>query len=186
MKIVILGWGSLIWNPRELLHQEPWMKDGPELPLEFSRISKDCRLTLVIDALNGRICKSLYALSPRTSIADVVNDLMMQEGTSVKRIGYYDHRTKESSIEKFQEQIDIRVILSSWCKLHAFDGVVWTALLSNFTHELDKEFSVERAMTFLKNLPKTARKNALEYIQKAPKQIDTPLRKRVNREWTEV
>jgi hypothetical protein len=65
MKIVILGWGSLIWDPRDLPHQEPWLDDGPKLPLEFSRISKDRRLTLVIDAVNGELCNTLYSYSPK-------------------------------------------------------------------------------------------------------------------------
>lgn len=185
MKIVILGWGSLIWDPRDLPHQDPWMKDGPELPLEFSRISKDRRLTLVIDDLHGEICKTLYAYSPRISLADAARDLQAREGTNEKRIGHYDHRTKVSSFEKFGEQIDIRDILSGWCQRHAVDGVVWTALPSNFNNELDTEFCVEHAVTFLKGLPQTARKNALKYFQNAPEQIDTPLRRRVKCEWPE-
>ena len=73
---------------------EPWKTDGPELPLEFSRISKDGRLTLVIDELNGADCLSLYAYNPRTSIIGVMRDLRTREGTTEKWIGYYNHRTK--------------------------------------------------------------------------------------------
>jgi len=45
-KIIVLGWGSLIWDPRELkIKNSEWQKDGPNLPIEFARISQDGRLT---------------------------------------------------------------------------------------------------------------------------------------------
>ena len=51
MKIAILGWGSLIWNPDKLDFDKDfgWDPDGPKLPIEFSRISSNGRLTLIID-----------------------------------------------------------------------------------------------------------------------------------------
>ena len=49
MKIAILGWGSLIWNQNGLPVKGQWKKNGPVLPIEFSRVSRDGRLTLVID-----------------------------------------------------------------------------------------------------------------------------------------
>lgn len=50
MKIAILGWDSLIWDPRSLKYDvnTGWLTDGPKLPIEFARISNDGRLTLVI------------------------------------------------------------------------------------------------------------------------------------------
>jgi len=44
MKIAILGWGSLIWDARLLsinttLFDNGWSSDGPDLPIEFSRVS---------------------------------------------------------------------------------------------------------------------------------------------------
>lgn len=50
MKIAILGWGSLIWNPENLNYYTEfgWSKNEPKLPIEFLRISNNGRLTLVI------------------------------------------------------------------------------------------------------------------------------------------
>ena len=48
MKIGILVWGSLYWDPRNLNTTGEWFFDGPILPIEFSRISGGNRLTLVI------------------------------------------------------------------------------------------------------------------------------------------
>ena len=61
MKIAILGWGSLIWNPRILKVAGDWTLDGPTLPIEFSRISDNDRLTLVIDEMDGTELVTRYA-----------------------------------------------------------------------------------------------------------------------------
>jgi len=39
VRIAIIGWGSLIWNPDTLHVAEPFSCSGPELSIEFSRIS---------------------------------------------------------------------------------------------------------------------------------------------------
>lgn len=67
MRIAILGWGSLIWNPNGLPIRGDWQRGGPVLPIEFSRISSDERLTLVIDEQNGINVTTRYALSARTN-----------------------------------------------------------------------------------------------------------------------
>lgn len=36
LRIVFLGWGSLIWDPRELPVIGDWQSGGPVLPIEFS------------------------------------------------------------------------------------------------------------------------------------------------------
>ena len=82
MTIAIIGWGSLIWDPRDLPREGIWQDDGPELPIEFSRISVDARLTLVIDPADGSPVKTRYVLSPRTSLDDAIEDLRSREGTS--------------------------------------------------------------------------------------------------------
>jgi hypothetical protein len=42
LRIAVLGWGSLIWDPHPIFdqHHRDWQFDGPRLNLEFSRISK--------------------------------------------------------------------------------------------------------------------------------------------------
>jgi hypothetical protein len=71
VKIAILGWGSLISKPEgdATIGQKPlritgkFVPGGPSLPIEFSRISKDGRLTLVIDPIHGTPCDTFYAVS---------------------------------------------------------------------------------------------------------------------------
>ena len=93
MKIAILGWGSLLWDRNSAFDDQigDWKFDGPELPLEFSRISqkRSNALTLMIDTLNGTNCTVAYALSKRKSPDDAICDLRSREGTVLRRIGYH-------------------------------------------------------------------------------------------------
>lgn len=90
MKIVFLGWGSLIWNPNGLPVIGDWQRGGPVLPIEFSRVSSDGRLTLVIDEANGAEVATRYVVSARDKVSNAVEDLRKREGTVEVCIGFVD------------------------------------------------------------------------------------------------
>jgi hypothetical protein len=176
LSIVILGWGSLIWDPRDLPREGMWQKEGPRLPVEFSRVSGDGRLTLVIDQAVGVPVNTRYVLSPRTFTSDAVKDLAAREGTGPSQIGFVDVVEASSSADRKPEQQFACAAVRAWCDEHRFNGAVWTALNSNFQDETGTEFSVESVITYLNNLPKTARSVALHYIRSAPEEVITPVR----------
>lgn len=107
MKIAIIGWGSLIWDPRELPREGVWQEDGPIIKIEFSRVSQDCRLTLVVDENNGLETKTRFVFSPRNDIEDAINDLKIREGTVKKWIGYVDIKHDQNSLNYHPNQVNI-------------------------------------------------------------------------------
>ena len=182
MNIAILGWGSLIWDPQELPHYGPWKTGGPRLPLEFSRVSSDGRLTLVIDP-SGPQLPTRFALSPRTDISDAVEDLRKREGAARQHIGFLIAATGSNSRQTFSRQIDVNELVKNWCVSQQVDGCVWTALPSNFCEEINLEFSPDNAVVYLERLGKTNREKALRYFRNAPAEVDTPLRRKVSEKW---
>ncbi len=175
MNIVILGWGSLLWDKNinfDETHKE-WLFDGPSLPLEFSRVSESRggALTLVIDTQNGTKCQVAYSLSIRKTLRDAINDLTKREGTSTKRIGFVDVLSGSISDD------EISLGIKSWAKEHDIEAVVWTNLQSNFWDKVGEKFSVESAATYLTSLAEESKIEALKYIKSAPEFVQTPLRK---------
>lgn len=99
-KIAILGWGSLLWDIRPEFdeYHELWQFDGPDLPLEFSRVSSSRKgaLTLVIDEANGATCRSAYALSTHREPDEAIADLRCREGTLMRHRGVHGRPRKTS------------------------------------------------------------------------------------------
>ena len=170
--IVILGWGSLIWNPQTLQLASDWQQAGPDLPIEFSRVSRDGRLTAVIDPVNGKNVKVLYAFSKKTMIEAAIEDLSTREGTIRTHIGFVDAKCGQLSSETHSCHERIK----AWGKTAGIDIVIWTALASNFMETVGVPFSTEAAIEYLGRLSEHKRMNAIQYISNAPEQISTPLR----------
>jgi len=176
--IAILGWGSLLWERAEFdtLHG-PWQSDGPNLKIEFSRISNSRlgALTLVIDSNNGCPTTVAYCLSQRNKIDLAAEDLRVREGAGKKGIGYFS----KDGDSQFRDKATYDAI-ATWAVFKALDGVVWTDLRPNFAKETGKSFSVENALDYLAGLQGEAKVKAKEYLQKAPDFVQTPLRKAWN------
>jgi len=174
MKIAILGWGSLLWDisPDFDDQHDDWLYDGPNLKLEFSRISKtrNGALTLVIDEQNGKLCKVAYAISKRKSPDDAICDLRCREGTILKRIGYHFADGSRQFGGSIPDGLD------DWAISHKLDVVIWTALQSNFKEVHGKNFSIDEATSYLQSLDTDGKAKAVEYIRRAPELIETPLR----------
>jgi hypothetical protein len=128
----------------------------------------------VIDQANGATVATRYVQSSRLDLNSAISDLRHREGTSTSRIGFVDLLAKT---HRCATHILIVPVIQAWALQQGFDAVVWTDLPSNFEEETGEAFSVENATVYLLNLPKSAGELARRYVQNAPAEVDTPLRR---------
>lgn len=181
--IAILGWSSLIWKPQDLPYKGSWQQGGPVLPLEFTRVKTARPLTLVLDPVNGIDCPTQFVWSSRTHLADAIKDLQERENANPEETGYIDLPKNISSIQDYPQQIDIDSIVRQWCHKQQVSRAVWTAIPPNFTEELGVKFSIETAMQYFEQLSTFDQDSVMEYIQKTPSEITTPLRQHLEAIW---
>lgn len=178
MKIAILGWGSLIWQPKDLKFDANigWKQNGPILPIEFARISKDGRLTLVITP-NGTEVPTLYSVSSFDSLDLAVLNLAVREGSGRKSIGYYDKSKDEFSPIDFSFKENIK----NWIQTTDFDAVIWTDLPEklNLENVTKTEKDPDGRIDYLQKLKGSESALAEEYIRNTPKQITTKYRNQI-------
>ena len=183
MKIAVLGWGSLIWCSGSLQIKGRWKEDGPPLPIEFARISEDGRLTLVLCSFTEDV-QSLWTHSSYDDLKQAKNNLCEREGTIMDRIGYISIPDNESDCEAVPLVLDS---IRQWVEEKALDAVIWTDLPSNFKERTCMKLNEENVITYLKGLTEDRLKKAEKYIRRAPRQIKTKIRDRIQKEfgWTD-
>ncbi|MYN65502.1 MAG: hypothetical protein F4X11_10800 [Acidobacteria bacterium] len=177
--IVCLGWGSLIWDPRELPVGE-WHREGPAVNVEFVRQSSGDRLTRALDGAANAV-PSLWARMTENRLAAAVRALAAREritGSVDKNIGRWSAgKADPPNISD----------LGSWAAKQGVDHVIWTALGAKFQGEDGRAPSAEEAVAYLQRLAGEGKAdNAQEYVCKAP--VDTVYRRRIVRSlgWTPV
>ena len=185
MSVAILGWGSLINEPRGLPVQGEWQPDGPRLKVEFSRISRlgdraGC-LTLVIDERCPSDVTTQYILSSRNDLAHAIADLRAREGTSEDDIGFWDSASGRIAPKALSRHPDACKRISSWALKKQFYGVVWTALGPRFKDVLGIPFDPGSALSYLNSLDTPVKEKALAYISAVPSQTMTPFRRHLIR-----
>jgi len=184
MKIAFLGWGSLVWDLRDLQITGSWEIDGPFLPVELARISQDGRITLVLypDASDVRV---LWARAAHRDLQRAIDDLRRREGTSTSRIGFVSLPSNRSRCNVIP---DILPRIRRWTKEKGFDAVVWTDLPSNFKASTKMDFNEDNVVKYLRSLEGHPLYEAENYIRKVPEQIETKILSRIRREigWKKI
>ena len=171
MKIACLGWGSLVWDPRNLPIRRCWFRDGPILPLEFARQSQDDRITLVLTS-DGSFVRVLWALMSVDNLEAAKSALANREDT--QSIGHWPANS--------ESQGDFTSAIENWGRSKDLDAVVWTALPPGFKGDRDRTPTAEEIIKFLCELAAEKRRHAEEYVRRAPRQIDTDHRRRIEAE----
>ena len=177
--IACLGWGSLIWYPRELPIQRSWFEDGPLVRVEFVRQSRNNRITLVLHEAAQPV-RSLWALMTVDNLGEAAHALTKREYTGIaeeKTDGWSKQNIGQWSRD-YITNLDRECILDldAWAKSKSIEGVVWTALppsCNSGNQVLSPEAVIER----LKKLRGCERDHAEEYVRLAPRQIDTEYRR---------
>ena len=172
MRIACLGWGSLIWDPQDLPIRREWFKDGPFVPVEFTRKSSDGRMTLVIDPLATPL-RVLWAHMMAVDLPDAVRTLCNRE-----RITDTNCSSRIGSWKRGDGPTSNIPGLPAWAEVHELDAVVWTALRPRFEGK-DRSPSIDEVVTYLRGLREPIRDLAKEYIERAPRQIDTDYRRQI-------
>ena len=177
-RIAILGWGSLIWDLDDLAPkvEGDWLiGHGPDLPMEFSRISPKRRRALVVclDAAVGAPCRTNAILSARAGIDEAIDDLRARERAQRReQIGaVFQGEVAQAATPAVAEAV------LEWCDRTGAAGAVWTDLDPNYMAETGEAFSIERGLAYLRRLEGDSLVEAVRYIQYAPAATDTPLRR---------
>ena len=138
MKIAVLAWGSLIWDPRELkIESGSWKDDGPCLPIEFARISQDGHLTLVIYKGAGDV-EVLWNTMTIDSINEARKNLMAREGSRcIDIIGYCEVENDKNQ----HGETNICERIRTWAKEKKLDAV--HLVYSGFVNTMRQEARME-------------------------------------------
>lgn len=169
--IACLGWGSLIWDPRERPIRSNCFEDGPLLRVEYLRQSKDNRITLVLHE-SALPVRSLWTLMDSDNLQRSKESLRKREGCKINHIASWSR--SENCPSNIAE-------ISEWAAGRGIDSVIRTGLPPKFL-ENETAPSVEDVISHLKALNGSARDNAERYIRRTPAQIDTAYRRRIEAE----
>jgi hypothetical protein len=181
--IACIGWGSLIWDARDLDVDGVWRADGPMLPVEFARQSSNGRITLVLGRDFAPV-PALWSVFNTRDLAEARESLRVREGIPRSRAA--ESIAQWSRGENPVSEPESTV--SAWAAGKNLEAAVWTSLPPRFggiDGRVPTENEVVAYLQILKDQPRAA---AEEYVRRAPRQIATPYRRAIERAlgWTPV
>lgn len=174
MNIACLGWGSLIWKPDTLPLAGEWYADGPEMPIEFSRVGDGGELATAI-CVNAPTVQVYWALMAVDSVEQACAALHEREQIPMDRedgVG----RLLVARLPQTSEGI-----MTRWARERGVDAVIWTALPPRYMNVEGRIPTDQDALSYLAGLTGDKLEHARSYIQQVPRQIDTPYRRAIER-----
>lgn len=192
MEIAILGWGSLIWRPTHCgttLDIRPpghWEPDGPVLPIEFARISRDGSLTLVVVPDYAHAVATLWTKSAHRELDPVIRNLAARECITENLNSIHGVRRDGSTVGSVKEAVASTVHHWLQEKEDAVCAAIWTGLGTQprrwRDHGYRDGFTQGNALAYLRSLQGDENHPAFEYVRNTPEQIMTPVRRQAREE----
>ena len=159
MMIACLGWGSLVWDPRDLPVASDWHTDGPSLAIEFARQSNDGRISLVLTDAAQHVQVLWCALKSDTA-DQAFAALVAREGITARDpsrvIGLWKNGDKPRD--------RVGATVSEWATVKSIDAVTWTALGAKFAVKIALHRPMRLCATFRPSMEndESARKNTFD------------------------
>lgn len=178
-KIAIIGFDCMVNQPKNLKSIiSKWQNGGPTISVELTRISKDGRLTPVIDSNNGSDIKTVFSVLKVKNLNRAILEVAKRQGiTNNDKVGYIDLKNNLVNGEIFRRQPEATRKIALWARDNGFNAVVWNGLGVKFKDAINIPFSYENAMIYLNSLNRDQKSKAIKYINSLPKFVDTNLRK---------
>ncbi|HKK50542.1 MAG TPA: hypothetical protein VKA74_03105 [Myxococcota bacterium] len=180
MRIGCLAWGSLVWDPRTLPVAGPFRLEGPDLPIEFSRVSLDGRVTLVLDPGAPKVptyCVPLDVGGLDEAIEALGERERIPGEARARHVGALTGSGEAREL-RGETPEEIVAAIAGWLDARPLDAVLWTALPTRGPDGEAVRPSFERLLAHLERLEGTARARAEEYIRRTPGPVRTPHRAR--------
>jgi hypothetical protein len=181
--IACIGWGSLIWDARDLDVDGVWRADGPMLPVEFARQSSNGRITLVLGRDFTPI-PALWSVFNTRDLAEARESLRVRENIPRSRAAESIAQWRRGENPVFEPESTI----SAWATGMNLEAAVWTNLPPKFDG-IDGRVPTEvEVVAYLRTLDGQVRATAEEYVRRAPRQVATAYRRAIERAlgWTPI
>jgi len=179
--IACIGWGSLIWDKRDLDVDGEWRADGPLLPVEFARKSDNGLITLVLVQGCERVT-TLWSVFNTNELNEARESLRVRERIFPSRGPdlIADWRRGENAT------CEPDTTISAWAAARNLDAAVWTNLKPKFAGKNGRMPTESEVVAYLQALEGKTRLAAEEYVRRAPRQIATTYRGAIERAlgWT--
>ncbi|MFK7895561.1 MAG: hypothetical protein AB8G23_06975 [Myxococcota bacterium] len=161
---------------------------GPRLPIEFSRVAMDGRVTLVIDDRAQSTVETYWCPLSSATLEEAIHELALREKISEHRESEWigaqlrDDRSRDAG----EASASTRACVAEWLSGSDLDGLVWTALPSRDPDGVYVRPNGAQLLAHLRGLSGIALARAEEYIRRAPSAVVSENRSLFERElgWT--
>ncbi|RRV10813.1 hypothetical protein EGJ27_01465 [Pseudomonas sp. v388] len=168
-----------MWKPDTLPLAGEWYADGPQVPIEFSRVGDGGELATAI-CLNAPSVPVYWALMAVESLEQASAALHAREQIPLER-----HDGVGTLLVSRGPHAGDGVI-TRWARERQIDAVLWTALPPRYMNIEGRVPSDQDAVAYLAGLSGETLEHARRYIEQVPAQISTPYRRAIERQlgWT--